>query len=242
MKEIFEKIFKKENETYSLITQAIKSKEGKLFTYLNQHCYNIYHLDREYKQLLLDKFTVYVDGIGLWMSLKLFGFHGAERFNATDLNTKVFEYLIETAYSLYIIGGNFDKETLLQKSASFGLNVTGYYNGYFEKTEVDYIYREVNALRPKLVVIGMGVPKQEIFAHQLQEKNKNLNVICVGNFLEFYFGNIKRIPKRFRNIGVEWLFRLLMEPKRLGRRYSTGIPLFLFLIIKNRFFSGKNKY
>ena len=53
-----------------------------------------------------------------------------------------------------------------------------------------------------------------------------------GNFFEFYLGTIKRIPKIYRNIGIEWIYRFFQEPKRLWKRYFIGIPLFIFGVIK----------
>ena len=78
----------------------------------------------------------------------------------------------------------------------------------------------------------MGAPKQELFTYKLS-KSTNTNVyLCVGNFFEFYLGTVKRIPKKFRNNGLEWFYRLFHEPKRLWKRYFIGIPLFIFRVIK----------
>jgi exopolysaccharide biosynthesis WecB/TagA/CpsF family protein len=78
----------------------------------------------------------------------------------------------------------------------------------------------------------MGVPKQELFAEQLIRTSNERVIICVGNFLEFYFGTKKRAPYFLQKIGFEWMFRLLSEPKRLWRRYLLGIPLFIYRVIK----------
>jgi N-acetylglucosaminyldiphosphoundecaprenol N-acetyl-beta-D-mannosaminyltransferase len=77
----------------------------------------------------------------------------------------------------------------------------------------------------------MGVPLQEKIAFELSKRINGLQIICVGNFLEFYFGTIKRAPKFLHNSGFEWIFRLLTEPRRLWKRYLIGIPVFIARII-----------
>ena len=81
----------------------------------------------------------------------------------------------------------------------------------------------------------MGVPQQELFAEKLLRIPDSKVVICVGNFLEFYFGTKKRAPVFIQKIGMEWLFRLITEPGRLWNRYLIGIPLFIFRILKLKF-------
>ncbi|MCH7517195.1 MAG: WecB/TagA/CpsF family glycosyltransferase [Bacteroidetes bacterium] len=93
---------------------------------------------------------------------------------------------------------------------------------------------DINSSSCKVIIIGMGVPRQELLAFNISKRAKVILIICVGNFLEFYFGTKKRIPKIFRNTGVEWLYRLISEPRRLWKRYLVGIPIFLFRILKLR--------
>ena len=81
----------------------------------------------------------------------------------------------------------------------------------------------------------MGVPRQELFADKLSEMLPNKVIICVGIFFEYYFGTTRRAPEIFQKIGMEWMFRLLYEPRRLWSRYVIGIPKFIFGILKVKF-------
>jgi len=94
------------------------------------------------------------------------------------------------------------------------------------------LIRKINESCADVILIGMGVPKQELLAYELSEKVKVDLIICVGNFFEFYFDTKKRAPELLRNSGFEWVFRILIEPKRLWKRYLIGIPLFLYRIYK----------
>ncbi|MHB1686876.1 MAG: WecB/TagA/CpsF family glycosyltransferase [Ignavibacteriaceae bacterium] len=132
---------------------------------------------------------------------------------------------------VYIIGGNFS-EIQIQRTVTKGLIICSYKNGFFKSDEDAEIIYDIKKNNPDVIIIGMGVPKQEFFAGKLMQNINGKEIICVGNFLEFYFGNVKRIPKTFRNLGIEWCYRLLTEPKRLWNRYIFGIPIFMKSVIK----------
>ncbi len=208
-------------------------KQNLLLTYFNQHCYNLYTNTPEYKYIIDEKFNTYLDGIGVFLALKFLNFQDVQKFNASDLNEKILEYLIETKRKIYLIGGNFIEEDV-KNFEKRGLNVCGYQHGYFTIEKEEEILINVQKTNPDVIIVGMGVPRQEIFSAKLNDYLENKKIICVGNFLEFYIGKVKRIPKPLRNIGVEWLFRLITEPRRLWNRYILGIPKFIFLILSIR--------
>ncbi len=233
---IFDKLITSEEETLRLINNRDRLLNNCLITYFNQHCYNIYSSNKVY-QLLIDKnFKTYIDGIGIFLVMKIFRYPMGSRFNATDLNEKFLQYFIERNYKVYIVGGKFSKDLLT--SSNRKLNLIGYRDGFFTDSEEEELLLDICAKDPDVIIVGMGVPKQEFFSIRLSNRLKGKSIICVGNFLEFYLGTIKRIPKSFRNIGVEWIFRMISEPGRLWKRYIIGTPLFFFLVMKE-YFSNK---
>jgi UDP-N-acetyl-D-mannosaminuronic acid transferase (WecB/TagA/CpsF family) len=180
---IFDKILKTQDHVLKLVDKNLKDNSIILLSYLNQHCYNIYSSNNEYKELMDSHFNVYIDGIGIYFTLKLLKFNNIERFNGTDLIEKIFQLYSEKKIKLYLLGGTFSQK----------------------------------------------------FIHKIS-KLTNLQIIhCVGGFFEFYFGKRRRVPKLLRTLGVEWITRLLQEPKRLWIRYLVGIPVFTFRIIKMKF-------
>jgi N-acetylglucosaminyldiphosphoundecaprenol N-acetyl-beta-D-mannosaminyltransferase len=234
-----DKIITNENEVLTLIKNYRDTKRNLLLTYLNQHCYNLYITNSNYRKILDEKFNVYMDGTGIFYALKLFKHKNIQRFNASDLNEKLFEYFRTIKERVFIIGGNFINEKI-QLLIKNGLNICGYQNGFFNSESESRIIDDIKNTEPDVIIIGMGIPKQELFASELSKKLNGKKIICVGNFLEFYLGTVKRIPKIFRNSGLEWLFRLITEPARLWRRYILGIPLFIFSIIKLKLKLSKN--
>lgn len=109
-------------------------------------------------------------------------------------------------------------------------NVVGTYSPPFREMtdhEIADLAKEINSKAVDIVWIGMSTPKQEIFARRLA-KYTNVRFICtVGAAFDFHTGRIREAPRFLQRIGLEWLFRLLMEPKRLFRRYLKTVPLFI---------------
>ena len=230
---LFKKIIKGENEALRIVADALSENKHLILTYLNQHCFNIYYSDPSYKRLIDNELDYYLDGIGIHLALKLFGFRNVKKFNATDLNNILFKQFSEYKTKLFIIGGKFSPG-FLENNGKYNLISCGYRNGYFGEDEFDDLINDINSSSCKVIIIGMGVPKQELLAFIISKRVKVSLIVCVGNFLEFYFGTKKRIPKIFRNTGVEWLYRLIREPRRLWKRYVFGIPLFFFRIVRLR--------
>jgi len=229
---IFKRLIISKNEVFSSINSAISQKSSKLLTYFNQHCFNIYFSNSDYKNLIDTKFSFYIDGIGMYFASMLFGIKKIKKFNASDLNNCLFEQFVAKKTKLFLIGGDFSEAVIQEIQHKKRLNICGYKNGFLNNDELPDLIREIDKSGADIILIGMGVPKQELLAYELSGKIRVDLLICVGNFFEFYFDTKKRAPEFLRNSGFEWLFRLLTEPKRLWKRYLIGIPLFLYRIYK----------
>jgi N-acetylglucosaminyldiphosphoundecaprenol N-acetyl-beta-D-mannosaminyltransferase len=201
-------------------------------TYFNQNCFNHYISDSDYGELIDKSFTVYLDGIGTYLAMKYLGYKSIENFNASDFNNYLFDLFALESKRIYLIGGDFSEKKVFKKARDNNIKIVGYSAGFFESRDFENLVNSIRDTVPHIVIIGMGVPKQEILAVELSKSIIVDEIICVGNFLEFYFGTKPRIPNLLRNLGIEWLFRLISEPKRLWKRYLLGIPKFIANIIK----------
>lgn len=227
-----------ETEVINRVLNSIESG-GLLLTYFNQHCFNIYTEDSLYKELIDSHFTVYQADLGIYLALNFFFKKKIKRIDATKMNEIILGELISRKYTLAIVGGNFEEEYVKNKATKRGINFVGYQNGYFDESQMDKVIKNLNYFNAQVYFIGMGVPKQEIFAEKLSQSQNSKVIICVGNFFEFYFKLKKRAPVFVQNIGMEWLFRLFTEPSRLWKRYLIGIPVFFFKIFRIKFFRDK---
>jgi N-acetylglucosaminyldiphosphoundecaprenol N-acetyl-beta-D-mannosaminyltransferase len=229
---VFDKIIKDENEVKNVVTDSLNKNSNLLLTYFNQNCYNHYISHSNYKELIDKKFTVYLDGIGMYFALKYLGYLSVENFNASDFNYSLFELFAADSKRIFLIGGDFSEKYIFKKAKTNCINIVGYSSGFFDNQDHENLVKSIRSTAPNVVIIGMGVPKQEFLAAELSKLITVNEIICVGNFLEFYFGTKPRIPGLLRNIGIEWLFRLISEPKRLWKRYLLGVPKFITNIIR----------
>ena len=134
--------------------------------------------------------------------------------------------------ALHIINEKVGREIIVgEYSPSFG----------FEKNEdeCNKIIQMLNASPANVLVVGVGAPKQEKWIYKYKDQLKNIKIyLAIGATIDFEAGNIKRAPKIFQKLALEWLYRLMKEPKRLWRRYIVEDLPFFLLILKQK----RNKY
>lgn len=228
---LFERLITSESEVLDMIKTSLSNHDQILLTYINQHSFNVYFSNEVYRNVIDQKFIIYAADSGINFANRfLFGIK-YKPFNASDLNERIIQILLATEVKFFILGGNFKVDDL-KKHFNSNHNFVGYHSGYFSDSDLGKISDEIASLKPAVVFIGMGVPKQEIIAARICAMVDASLFICVGNFFEFYFGTVRRIPVRFRDKGIEWIYRLFQEPKRLWKRYLIGIPLFILRIIR----------
>ncbi len=215
-----------------MFKSSFSSDELTIFTYFNQHCFNIYLKNSEYKKILDNDALVYIDGIGMNILCRMTGQNVNRIYNTSDLYDELFQYLSLKNTGVFILGGNFDKIEIFSLAEQKKLNLLDYHTGFFPEENIGQVADRINKSGAEILVIGMGVPLQEKYSIMLKEKINCKIILCVGNYLEFYTGKISRIPKPFRNLGVEWIYRMITEPARLWKRYIFGIPLFILNSLK----------
>jgi N-acetylglucosaminyldiphosphoundecaprenol N-acetyl-beta-D-mannosaminyltransferase len=104
-----------------------------------------------------------------------------------------------------------------------GINIVGVHHGYF--TDHEKVVDQINKAQPDILLVAMGMGKQEKWIWEHKESLLCPVCIGVGGSLDVIAGNLKRAPKWMQKLGLEWFFRLIQEPSRLGR--IIGIPKFL---------------
>lgn len=231
-----------ENSTYQSIVSTIKEsidKNRKLsFTYINAYVALSAFKDNSLAQALNSFTALYSDGIGIyWASKFLYGKSGlSERINGTDLYFKILELAEKQGYKVFFFGGG-EKAAGTLKSALMErypkLKIGG-----IEKRDISFsevILEKINQSNSDILFLGLGTPYQEKWISYFG-KNCNIPVkISVGSGIDFISGAYKRAPLLFQKFGLEWLYRLSLEPKRLWRRYILGIPYFFYFVVKQKF-------
>ena len=232
---ILDKVLTNPSDVLHKVLNSLNAPESLLLTYFNQHCFNIYIRNKDYRRLLDTKFDIYQADLGVFLALKILFRRKINRIDATAMNQVILDELIQEKIPLIIVGGNFDNKFVQEETMKRGINLVAYNTGYFEEIQTDSVIMELSKKKTRVFIVGMGVPKQELFAEKLSRSLRNKVIICVGIFFEYYFGTTKRAPVFIQKIGLEWMFRLITEPGRLWNRYLIGIPLFIYRILKLKF-------
>ena len=110
------------------------------------------------------------------------------------------------------------------------LNITYVRNGYFTESDEKIIKEEIKAISPKVLLVALGSPKQEMMISELKEVMPNTIFIGVGGSFDVWSGVVQRAPEIYQKLGLEWLYRTIKEPSRFKRIFPT-LPLFLIQVI-----------
>ncbi|WP_369855130.1 WecB/TagA/CpsF family glycosyltransferase [Candidatus Thalassolituus haligoni] len=202
--------------------------------FLNMHAVNICDKDSEFKEALLESDFLLRDGVGIEICMKLYGISPGENLNGTDLIPKILNSL-DCEQNVVLLGSKDEVLCEAQKviDKRFNCNVVGTLNGY-EYTFNEYL-EFVSKVKPSLIILAMGMPKQEKLAFFLKKNYENENgslIISGGAILSFITGYEKRAPVFVRKLRCEWIWRLAMDPFRLWKRFVVGgMKFFLLMVI-----------
>ncbi|MDZ8117336.1 WecB/TagA/CpsF family glycosyltransferase [Pontiella agarivorans] len=178
------------------------------------------------------------DGMPLVWLARHFGFKDATRVYGPDLMLELCRLSEEKGYSHYFYGATDEvlaelKINLLKKFPK--LKIAGMYSPPFrplEESEKTEVAERINAAKPDIVWCGLGTPKQDYWVSEFRPKLNCAAILAVGAAFNFHAGHVKQAPRWMMKCGLEWLFRLVTEPKRLWRRYIIGNPRFVFQTLK----------
>ena len=187
-------------------------------------------------QLSLNFLLCFLDGIGVyWASKFLYGTAGfPKRVNGTDLYYKILELAEKNSYSIFFFGGS-------DKCKSLESRLTQMYPKLLIKGVItrnldfdDSMLTELNTSNSDILFLGLGTPYQEKWIATFSQKCDIPIQIAVGSGIDFLSEVRMRAPLILRKFGLEWFYRLTLEPRRLWKRYLIGIPTFIILIIKQK--------
>jgi exopolysaccharide biosynthesis WecB/TagA/CpsF family protein len=193
-------------------------------------------MDPEFGRMLNSFDLVTPDGQPVRWALNLL--HGAaltERVYGPTLMRRACEAAARAGVSVYFYGSRPEVlESLATRLSATvaGLQIAGCSAPPFRALTPDEDAEEVNriiASNAQLVFVGLGCPRQERWAFEHRER-LSLPLVCVGAAFDFHAGTLRQAPAWMQARGLEWLFRLLMEPRRLWRRYAKHIPIFVMLL------------
>jgi N-acetylglucosaminyldiphosphoundecaprenol N-acetyl-beta-D-mannosaminyltransferase len=204
--------------------------------YVNAHVLNESREDPTLRGALMDADLVYCDGYGVRLAAKALSAEIPHRMTGADWIWDLAARCEERDASVYLLGG--DPGVAAQagqrlRRAHPELRVVGTHHGYFDmgSGHDERVIEDINACRPDILLVGMGTPKQEIWAQRTVERLDCSVLWGVGALFDFVSGRVPRAPASLSDNGLEWIFRLAIEPQRMWRRYLVGNPVFLSRVL-----------
>jgi N-acetylglucosaminyldiphosphoundecaprenol N-acetyl-beta-D-mannosaminyltransferase len=224
------------NEAINHINKKIKNKEKSSFYFVNPDCFNKTFKDQTYLDVLQKGNFVFPDGIGVNIACKILKTPLKQNINGTDMFPFICRAAVKENHSLYLLGAKPGVVEKMKKSIEEkfpGIRIIGCRDGYFDRNkENKAVINKINKLAPDILLIAFGAPVQEKWIHNNFDELNPIILMGVGGLFDFYSGNTKRAPVWMRETGIEWVYRILQEPKRMWKRYVIGNPLFLFRVLK----------
>ena len=182
---------------------------------------------------------ILTDGKPLVWASKIYRKPIKEKISGSDLFPELCKLAAEKHYSMFFLGA---KEGVAARAAEKlknqfpGLDVVGCYAPPWDfendSAELDKIEKMIKDVNPHILILALGCPKQEIFAYQFRNRFNVPVSLCLGATLDFSAGNVKRAPRWMANAGLEWLYRLYQEPRRMFKRYVLEDWKFAGLFVK----------
>lgn len=197
-----------------------------VLAFVNAHAMNCAAESETFFNALIAADTIYRDGSGMSVLLKRLSIAPGLNLNGTDLIPRLIANCDGRKIALYGTQDPYLTEAKNNIHSSLAPNsIIETAHGFLQAHE--YVTLAMQQ-EPSLIILGMGMPKQEQVAVELRQQLSNgCLIVCGGAIIDFLGGKVSRAPQWMRQSGVEWMYRLAVEPKRLFKRYVIGNPKFL---------------
>jgi N-acetylglucosaminyldiphosphoundecaprenol N-acetyl-beta-D-mannosaminyltransferase len=226
------------NDVLRLIRESAAKRTKAIFDYANIHSLNTAYGAPWLRDYYNRCKVVFCDGTGVRIAAGFLGKQIPARLSPPDWIEQLAAQCAELNHSVFLLGGKGKvsvtaAESLVHQAPR--LRVVGTHDGYFDKGKESPPNREVvekiNRTEPDILIVGFGIPLQERW---ILENRQDLNVgvfLAAGAMFDYISGAMWRAPRWMTDNGLEWLGRLVREPRRLWRRYLIGIPVFLARVL-----------
>ena len=186
--------------------------------------------DKRYGTLLQQADLVLADGAGTVWAGRTLGYEVPERVAGFDLFVELIKKSAEEGIKLYFFGaapGIAEAAKAKAEMLAPGVSIVGTRNGYFSETDIEEIIDEINASGAQILFAALGAPKQERWMAVHEDRVQAL-MVGVGAAFDYEAGNIRRAPMWMQRHNLEWLYRLMQDPKRLFKRYFVTNTKYLW--------------
>jgi len=213
-------------ETVELIEDCISSGKQVVHNCINANKVVLIQNNSELKESLDEADIVSADGQAIVWASRWIGNPLPERVPGIDLMNELLELAHLKKYGVFLFGAT---EEIVQEVASIYKKkyseelIAGLRNGYFTDDDEDQIAESINQSGAKILFVAIPSPAKENFIKRQKTQMPNINLLMgVGGSFDVVAGKVKRAPRWMQDRGLEWLFRLIQEPRKMWRRYLIG--------------------
>lgn len=222
-------------ELLNTIVNWAGKRRKKLVLNMNAYGTVTFLRNLKYARVIKAADIIYPDGWGPVLASKFLKCSLKERVNVGDFINDLLKLSNKNKLSLYLLGC---EEKTIKKTVETiqkqypNITISGKHHGFFSKKEEQGIIKQIQTKRPQLVLVGMGLPQQELWIYKNWRILPGAVYMGVGGVFYYIAGIKSRAPNWMRNYSLEWLYRLIQEPKRLGKRYTIGNAIFLYIFVR----------
>lgn len=224
-------------DTIDLVEEYVITKTPLHLMGVNADKINEIRSNERLKKIVNNCGVINADGASVIMASKFLGKPLPERVAGIDLMNSLVELSAKKNYSIYLLGAKqeiVEKTAMVLKDKYMDLNIIGFHNGYFKESDWPNISSELKELKPDFIFVGITSPLKEYLIEFLQNDGNNGVFMGVGGSFDVISGKIQRAPLWMQKSGLEWLFRVIQEPRRLFKRYFLGNGKFIKDIIEEK--------
>lgn len=218
------------------LTAQIKMRTGtSVIQFVNANKVAKIHEDPKMGEIMRRADYVLADGQPLLPMASLLGMKVPERIDGIGLMRKFLELADREKFSVYLLGAKQEvvEECVRQIETTYpGIRLAGQRNGYFDEDDIPNIAAGVAATQPDFLFLGMGSPMKERLADEWKNELGAVVIQGVGGSFDVMAGLVKRAPRWMQKLGIEWLYRVVQEPRRMFWRYFKTNTVCLWLFVK----------
>jgi N-acetylglucosaminyldiphosphoundecaprenol N-acetyl-beta-D-mannosaminyltransferase len=226
------------SETLDLIVKTIEAKKQIHHVVVNAGKIVSMQTDMELRESVNKCDLINADGQAVVWASKILKKPIKERVAGIDLMENLVELSYKNNYKIFFLGAKEEiVKTVTQKYADKYSEdiIAGYRNGYFSKEDEPAIAKQISDSNADILFVAISSPTKELFLYNNKNLLKNVHFIMgVGGSFDVVAGKIKRAPIWMQKLGLEWLYRVIQEPKRMWKRYLVGNSKFIYLVFKEK--------
>jgi N-acetylglucosaminyldiphosphoundecaprenol N-acetyl-beta-D-mannosaminyltransferase len=230
------------------IARLVRMRRRGLVLNVNAHCLNLCYEDAALRAFFNGAQVVFCDGAGVMLAARVLGGRIPARITYADWAWRLAAFAAAEGFSLFFLGarpGVAQAAAQRLKERHPGLKIAGVRHGYFDheagSPQSEAVVEEINTAAPDILLVGLGMPLQERWLMENAHKLEAGATLTGGAVFDYVSGRLSRGPRLLTSHGFEWLARLLVEPRRLWRRYLLGNPLFILRVLKQRLGASRGR-